>query len=243
MDVREIPELEHAEAMEIAAREYERMDDLLSSLDEADWTKPTDCERWDVKGIVSHIIGISEALLSVRETIRQTRKARPLAKELGLPVFHAQNELQVIERRDHSVDQLRAAYDALVPRMMRRRERFPIPRFVRLYNVALGLFSVAYLLDKILTRDIWMHRVDISRATDRPILLTPDHDGRFVADVVADWAGRHDAAFALHLEGPAGGSWSRGIGGEELYLDAVEFCRIMSGRAEGAGLLATSVPF
>jgi hypothetical protein len=34
-----------------------------------------------------------------------------------------------------------------------------------------------------------------------------------------------------------------GTGGEVITLDAVEFCRILSGRASGAGLLAQEVPF
>lgn len=36
-----------------------------------------------------------------------------------------------------------------------------------------------------------MHRIDISRATGRPLTLTADHDGVLVADVVHEWAGRH----------------------------------------------------
>jgi hypothetical protein len=34
-----------------------------------------------------------------------------------------------------------------------------------------------------------------------------------------------------------------GDGGEYIELDAVEFCRILSGRAKGTGLLSTEVPF
>jgi hypothetical protein len=47
------------------------------------------------------------------------------------------------------------------------------------------------------------------------------------------------------LEGPAGGSFQSGQTGEALRLDAVEFCRILSGRnpAEARGLLKTEVLF
>ncbi|MDX1382582.1 MAG: hypothetical protein R3190_03005, partial [Thermoanaerobaculia bacterium] len=44
------------------------------------------------------------------------------------------------------------------------------------------------LFDTILTRDTWMHRTDLAEATGRPLELTADHDGRIVADVVAEWA-------------------------------------------------------
>jgi hypothetical protein len=88
-----------------------------------------------------------------------------------------------------------------------------------------------------------MHRIDLTRATGRPLRLTPEHDGRMVADVVAEWADAHGQPYALELTGPAGGSWSRGTDGEAVTLDAVEFCRVVSGRAPGTGLLAQDVPF
>jgi len=74
-------------------------------------------------------------------------------------------------------------------------------------------------------------------------VVTPDHDARIIADVVAEWARRHGQPFTLTLTGPAGGSYVAGDGGEHIELDAVEFCRILSGRATGAGLLSTEVPF
>jgi len=47
-------------------------------------------------------------------------------------------------------------------------------------------WTYEYLLDVIPTRDPWMHRVDISLATDRPRHLTHDHDGVLVDDVVTE---------------------------------------------------------
>jgi hypothetical protein len=88
-----------------------------------------------------------------------------------------------------------------------------------------------------------MHRVDASRATGRDLVLSAEHDGRIVADVVAEWARRHGQPFTLTLTGPAGGTFRSGDGGEVLELDAVEFCRTLAGRVEGTGLLATIVPF
>ena len=88
-----------------------------------------------------------------------------------------------------------------------------------------------------------MHRVDIARATGREIVLTPEHDGRIIADVVAEWARRHGQPFTLTLTGPAGGAFVAGDGGDPITIDAVEFCRILAGRADGAGLLTQEVPF
>jgi hypothetical protein len=73
--------------------------------------------------------------------------------------------------------------------------------------------------------------------------LTPEHDGVLVADVVAEWAQRHGQRCSLTLTSPAGGTWTWGADGPAYELDAVRFCRILSGRATGEGLLTTRVPF
>ena len=75
---------------------------------------------------------------------------------------------------------------------------------------AIEKWEIAFLMDTIFTRDTWMHRGDIARATGRELVLTPDHDGRIVADAVADWARRHGQPFRLVLDGPAGGEFMRG---------------------------------
>ena len=100
-----------------------------------------------------------------------------------------------------------------------------------------------YLIDTIFTRDTWMHRLDICRATGRDMVLTPEHDGRLIADVVAEWARRHGQPFTLVLAGPAGGQWRSGDAGDRIELDALEFCWTLAGRAPAAGLLTTMVPF
>lgn len=57
--------------------------------------------------------------------------------------------------------------------------------------------------------------------------------------MVADWAKRHGRPFRLVLRCPAGGEFAEGAGGAELALDAVEFCRLLSGRGTGPAPLAT----
>ena len=107
-------------------------------------------------------------------------------------------------------------------------------------------WKMGYLFDVILTRDTWMHRSDLAQATGRPMQLTAEHDGRIVADAVAEWARRHGQPFVLELSGPAGGTFVQGGGneGEQLAFDAVELCRILSGRpAATEGLLSVQVPF
>ena len=102
------------------------------------------------------------------------------------------------------------------------------------------------LSDIILTRDPWMHRIDISRATGAPLRLTADHDGVIVADVVTEWSDRHGKDFTLTLDGQAGGTWSVGTNGPALHFEAIEFCRCLSGRPTGINLdelFGTEVPY
>jgi hypothetical protein len=106
-----------------------------------------------------------------------------------------------------------------------------------------GTWKLGYVVDVIMNRDSWMHRVDLSRATGQELVLTPDHDGRIVADVVAEWALTHGQPFTLVLTGPAGNTFVQGDRGEEIRCDAVEFCRTLSGRAQASGLLGRGVPF
>jgi hypothetical protein len=193
--------------------------------------------------MVGHVAGAMAANASMRENFRQMRQARkgdgPLVDELSA--------LQVRERAGASPTDLLAEVGRLIEPAIKGRRRTPAPlRALRIpVEMPYGAekWALGFLIDIIYTRDSWMHRVDISRATGKELVLTPDHDGRVMADIVADWARRHGQPFTLVLAGPAGGSFSAGTGGEALELDAVEFARILSGRAEGEGLLAQPAPF
>lgn len=229
--------------MAAAEEEYRRLDALLRSLSDDEWARRTDCTEWDVRAMVAHLVGAARSNASVRELLRQARLARGVERQGDF--VDKVNEVQVRERADRSPDQLVADLADVAPRAVRGRRRLPRPvRAVPLpFGPPLGVRPLGYLMGCIYTRDAWMHRVDISRATGRELVLTPDHDGRIVADVVAEWADRHGAPYRLQLTGPAGGTWERGTGGEELSLDAVAMMRAVSGRAPGTGLLATTVPF
>jgi hypothetical protein len=113
-------------------------------------------------------------------------------------------------------------------------------------NGAQEPWTFGYLIDVILTRDPWMHRLDIAAATGTEPRLTADHDGVVVADVVAEWASRHGKEFTLTLTGPAGGTWRHGENGPELTLDAADFCRATARRPASVTLdqlLNTEVPY
>jgi hypothetical protein len=102
--------------------------------------------------------------------------------------------------------------------------------------------NVGHLMDVIYTRDVFMHRIDISRAVGRE--LTPgENDRRIVEDAVGEWARRHQQPVEVVLSGPAGGTFVQGSGGPRIEMDALELCRVLSGRAPGGGLLGTKIFF
>lgn len=244
--VDEIPAIEHDEAMGLAAVECDRLLAVADGLRERDWLRPTDCPAWNVKEMLAHLLGMFELQSDGDERMRQFKIATAAIEHAGGLRIDAMTALQVREHAAMSTDELRRTLHDTVPRALAGRARTTVEQRASPFPSGLpgeGMWAFGYLFDIILTRDPWIHRVDICRAVERDVDLTEDHDGRIVADVVADWARRHGEPFSLTLTGPAGGRFSAGTGGADLELDAVAFCRILSGRAPGSGLLATRVPF
>lgn len=235
--------LRHGDWMAFSEEEYRRIGALLAGLGDGDWQRRTDCSEWDVRELVAHLVGNAEMSASMREMRRQQKLGRRLRP--GAPGIDGMTAVQVQERADvPPIHLVRDLADVAV-RAVRARGRIPAPmRAVPIpFGPPLGTKPLGYLMGRILTRDPWMHRVDLARATGQPLELTPEHDGRIVADVVDEWARGHGQPYRLTLTGPAGGTFSRGTDGAAVTLDAVEFCRILSGRGTGTGLLAHQVPF
>ena len=246
------PLLPRTLAMRLAAEEYQRFVVQLRELSPDDWSRPTTCPEWDVHAMVAHVLGMAEMSASVPEQLRQTRAA----KKRGGLFIDALTALQVDKHVHRSPAELVDRLATVGPKAAAGRRRTPAPlRRVRLAGQPVEEtgtltepWTVGYLTDVILTRDTWMHRSDIAVATGQPMTLTPEHDGAIVADVAQEWAVRHGRPCTLTLTGPAGGSWTFNPGAAsseavEHQLDAVDFCRILSGRGSGPGLLGTRVPF
>jgi uncharacterized protein (TIGR03083 family) len=229
------------------ATEYQRVVDQLRSLSNQDWQAPTCNAGWDVLALSKHMLGMTAMAASVREQVRQMRTA----KKRGGEFIDALTALQVETYNGWSGGQVVAEIERLAPKAVKGRGRtprllrgraMPDPQPIdppRLYEQ----WTFGYLIDVILTRDPWMHRTDIAAATGCELVLSPDHDGAIVADVAREWAERHGRPCVLTLTGPAGGTYEFGSAGQTLAYDAVEFCRILSGRGDGDGLLRTRVPF
>jgi uncharacterized protein (TIGR03083 family) len=241
-DVDRIPRIRRStDAREVALAVYDRLLPRLEALTPDDWSAPTECEGWDVADMVGHLIGAARSNAALRELVRQELRGRRDADAHEGNTLDAVNALQVREHAHLSPAERIATLRELAPRAVRGRMRAPAPmRAVAIPlddsgSAAPGMptrLKLAELLDVVYTRDVWLHTVDIARATGRPYEPDAPADRRIVEDVVAAWAERHDEPFTLTLTGPAGGRFRRGTGGGHLELDAVDLCRILSGRAE-----------
>lgn len=234
--------LDHETAMRLAAAEYDRVVAALRRLSPADWHRPTDCTDWDVRDMASHMLGMAEMAASLRVMVQQQVAAG--RRGGGIDALTA---VQVDQRRQLTPDQIVDRLVTVAPRAVRSRRRVPavVRRRTMPEKQVVGdrveTWTIGYLVDVILTRDPWMHRVDLARAVGTPMQLSADHDGVIVSDIVAEWAGLHGQSYDLHLTGAAGGHWSAGTGGPSITMDAIEFCRVLSLRAPADGLLAYPV--
>jgi uncharacterized protein (TIGR03083 family) len=233
------------EARVIAEEEFRRFAALMASLSEDEWARPTDCTEWDVRKMALHVLGSGDAQASVREFVRQLRRGIPLNREIDSHHWvDGMNELQIRERSHLTNDEIVAQLTSIGPKAVKGRWGTPFPvRYLPIpFGPPIGWVPLKYLLDVGFTRDTWAHRIDACVALGRKMELTANHDGRLVADIVAEWAQIHGEPFELVLEGPAGGKFSQGVNGERVEIDALEFIRVLSGRRPGTGVLSNPLP-
>ena len=242
------PALTHDVAMRLAATEYERVVTVLERLTPDQWTAQTDCPGWDVRAMAGHMLGMMSMAASVPEMARQQLASKSRHRRDGGLLIDALTAVQVEKTASLSTDELIEQVRRVGPKAARARRR--TPGVVRGHTMPDAQdvggteerWTFGYLLDIILTRDPFMHRIDIAQATGVVAPATGEHEGVIVDDVVREWAGRHGAAYRLELTNAAGGTWGEGDT-EPIVMDAFEFCRVLSGRTTGSGLLATHVPF
>lgn len=237
-----------SDARDVAAAAYRQLLELLERLDPADWERPTECDGWDVGAMVGHLIGAAKAGASPVEMGRQQLAGARRAAEFDGNALDACNALQVREHAGLDPAARVAELRRVAPRAVRGRMRLPRP--LRAVSVALDQggstapgtpdrLRLGELMDVVYTRDVWLHTVDIARATDRPRPVAADLDRRILEDVVADWAARHGQPFELELTGDVAGRYRHGQDGPLLTVGAVSLCRALSGRADPEDLDVT----
>jgi uncharacterized protein (TIGR03083 family) len=242
------PGIERGPAMRLAATEYARCADLMARLEPPQWSAPTVNTGWDVRDTAGHMLGMVQMMSSLPQLLGQMSTSMREARKAKAPVsIDFLTALQVRRNAGLTTAELTQRWRKLAPKAVRGRRRLSrvlhsrtMPE-AQLVGDHLERWTFGYLVDVILTRDPFMHRLDICAATGLDPRATAEHDGFLVDDIVQEWMQRHGQPCTLKLTGPAGGVW--GGGGERITLDAMEFCRKISGRGVATGLIATSVPF
>ena len=238
-------------AADVATGAYQDLIALLETLAGDDWLAPTECPPWNVSDMVGHLIGSAKAAASKRELLRQNIYGHRHAREYDGNAMDAYNALQVAEHASLTPAERVAALKAVAATAVRGRMR--TPTFLRAVSVSTkstgsivegmpNKGNVGHLMDAIYTRDVFMHRIDIARAVGRELTLG-ENDRRIVEDAVGEWARRHQQPVEVVLSGPAGGKFVQGSGGPRIEMDALEMCRVLSGRSPGGGLLRTKIFF
>ncbi|HEX6249200.1 MAG TPA: maleylpyruvate isomerase family mycothiol-dependent enzyme, partial [Nocardioidaceae bacterium] len=227
------PITHRTDAADVATRAYDDLIALLETLQDDDWRTPTECPAWNVSDMVGHVIGNAESAASKREMLRQNLYGLRHAREHDGNAMDAYNALQVEEHAALTPAERVAALRTLTAAAVRGRMRTPV--FLRAVSASVksngsmveGMPNKAnfgHLMDVIYTRDVFMHRIDISRAVGRE--PSPgEYDRRIVEDAVGEWARRHQQPVEVVLTGPAGGKFAQGSGGPRIEMDALEFCR------------------
>ncbi|PKN90690.1 MAG: hypothetical protein CVU44_22515 [Chloroflexi bacterium HGW-Chloroflexi-6] len=229
-----IPYTTADEAHSLLQTAFERFMRLIESLDPEDWSKPTACTEWDVRAMVAHQAGGYASGSSYREMIRQYSTI-PKAGQLPEDAI---NILQLSERADKTPAELIAELKQVGAKTIHNwAYGFRPIKWLAIPHPVGGFMSLGHLMWITHSRDTWMHRLDICRATGRAFEQTREHDGRINQLVVLDVAKKTSKklagqAISLNLGGIAGGTWTIGHGGPkaELEMDVLDFNIFVSGR-------------
>lgn len=229
----------------LAQAEYAALLAALRALPARAWSAPTDCTGWAVREVVAHVAGAAEE--SARFPVMARHYGYAMLRERHRPLVDSVNDRQLADRRGRSAEQLIDEVEALAPRAVLARQRLPsLVRRVPLPQSAGALpgDTLGYLNDVVYTRDIWMHRIDIARATGTAMPAStaePEVVAQIVRDLSRAWTG---VPIDLTLTGRVTRTWrlgsSAGAAGGAVTADAVELCRTLSGRSGEGPVTVTS---
>ncbi|HEY0645039.1 MAG TPA: maleylpyruvate isomerase family mycothiol-dependent enzyme [Nocardioides sp.] len=230
-----------------AAAEYDALVSMVDVFAASDWDLPTDCTGWRVRDMVAHVAGAAEEACRVPVMLRHQAAALNGVRRRDGTLVDLLCAVQIAERSGLSDVELAAdlrRWAAGAPDGRRRQpgllRRVPLPRFAGLRRGA----RLSYLLDVVYVRDVWLHRVDLHRATgvDLPVSSA---EGEVVAQVVRDLDLEWDApALVLELTGRGAGRWTVGEGEPFAAVteDAVALMRLLSGRSDECALVTDGDP-
>jgi uncharacterized protein (TIGR03083 family) len=232
-----LPQTTPHAARDHAVAEYAALVAMVDGLSATDWDRPTDCTEWRVRDLVAHLAGAAEEACRLPVMLRHQAAALNDVRRGRGEMVDLLCTAQINDRADLADTDLAAdlrRWAAGAPDGRRRQpgllRRMRLPASAGLRPGA----RLAYVLDVIYLRDVWLHRVDLQRATGGEMPLSTA-ETEVVAQVVRDldleWAG---PAFTLHLTGRGSGCWLVGEGTpvSAVTEDAVALMRLLSGRSD-----------
>jgi uncharacterized protein (TIGR03083 family) len=230
----QVPYITADEAIVLLRTELERFLALMESLDAEDWNKPTACTVWTVRDILAHQAGGYASGSSYKEMIHQYMR---IPKKGQLPE-DAVNEAQLAERVGKTPAELIAELRNVGPLAAEKwAYQFRLMKWITIPHRDVGSLSMRHLMWVIHSRDTWMHRLDICRATGRKFEQTAAHDGRIAALVMRDVSQvlskkQNQGRVVFELSGIAGGTWETGAGSfiSTIQMDVLDFNIYASGR-------------
>jgi uncharacterized protein (TIGR03083 family) len=229
-----IPYVTADEAYQLMGTELQRFLALVETLDASDWERPTACSLWNVRDMLAHQAGGYTSGAGYKEMIHQY-SALPRKGELA---EDAVNRRQLAERAGSTPAELIAELRQVGPIAIRKwAYQFRLAKLVTIPRPDIGSLSLRHLMMVIHSRDTWMHRLDICRATGKRFEQTADHDGRIAALVMRDLAKTLPAklgvgAVRFELSGIAGGNYQIGTAKPTaaIAMDVLDFNIYASGR-------------
>ncbi|MEV0714273.1 maleylpyruvate isomerase family mycothiol-dependent enzyme [Asanoa sp. NPDC050611] len=227
--------LSRRRAADVAAAELRAFGAALASLDDTDWVRATDCKGWTVKDVTAHVCGQYEEIAKPTVMLRRLRTAKKRYPEMI--ALDARNQVQLDDLGRLSPQELFNHLAKNGPVAIRRIRLMPsIFRRISTYRFfpepPLAEPNLGYLLDVVMARDTWMHRLELARATSR-VFDVDEHDFEIVGQVVRDLdRGWRRPPLRLELTGPAGGVWEIGTGPpvESVTADTLGMMLHLSGR-------------
>lgn len=230
----QIPYVIAQEAHVLLLTELERFLRLIEQLEPADWTQPTACTAWTVRDMLAHQSASYAGGASLIELLHQL--SRPPRK--GQLPEDAINAIQQRDRMHHSPAELITELRRTGPVAARKwAYGYSLLKLFSIPHAVAGKLPLRHLMWVTHSRDTWMHRLDICRATGQAFEQTTEHDGRIAALVmldVADALARHTTSPALifHLTGTAGGVYQIGAGEPTaaIRMEVLDFNIFASGR-------------
>jgi uncharacterized protein (TIGR03083 family) len=215
-------------------RTVERLDVLLGSLDEDEWSHPT-IRELDVQGLVAHLMGVEEAFVRALDS-----GVDPLG-----PDGHVTGTTAAVTRQSGRapVDTYRAWFEqatASIAKVVHADQAEVAP----FYGVQLPLDALLIVR----SFEMWIHDEDIRRATGRPLQeLDPERLARMVSLAtmllpagIARAERASSRAVRLVLTGRGGGTWDLNLDGADdsrqhsarVVVGGTEFCRVVGNRAD-----------